>query len=188
MKITAGFSKKVNEGNITLISSNCVAGCIYSDLGKEFISPTVNLYFYADCFLKFCENLEYYLNIDLVESVTSKYKSEINYPLGSLDGIEVHFLHYNSFQEAKEKWNSRKERIDFNNIRFIMTDRDGFNEELAIRFSNLPGNKNILLSAKEYNISENVLCYDEDEEISDDFTTFRKYEKYFDVVRWFNEK
>jgi uncharacterized protein (DUF1919 family) len=176
----------LKDKNITLISSNCIAGCIYSDLGKEFISPTINCFFYGECFIKFCENLEYYLGQELEEVKYSKYKGNVPYPVGSLDGIEIHFLHYISFELAKKKWKERVNKIDKHNIRFIIADRDGFTEDIARRFSMLPGNNNLIFTPKKLNLKGTVYCYKEKKEVSDDFTLFRKYEKYIDVVDWFN--
>lgn len=183
------FYKDKAINDLTIISSNCLAGCIYSDLKQEFRSPTINLFFYAPCFIDFCENLDVYLSMELIELKQSKYvNSKVNYPIGSLGDIEIHFLHYSSFELARESWRKRVTRVNSDNISFIMTDRDGFNDDIARRFERLPGRKNLLFSAKEYNIKGNVVCTKESETISNDFTTFRKYENYIDILEWYNEK
>ncbi|PSV79946.1 DUF1919 domain-containing protein [Photobacterium leiognathi] len=182
------YCRKVNNQSITIISSNCLAGCIYSDLNKEFLSPTINTFFYAPCFINFCENLDYYLSLDLIETKFSKYTNDFYYPIGTLGDIEIHFLHYKTFDEARLKWNSRKEKIVKDNVRFIMTDRDGFNTDIANRFSLLEGKNNILFTANSYNLKNEVHCTFEKEVISSDFTSFRKYEKYINIVDWYNGK
>jgi len=48
--------------NFSIICSNCIGGTIYNRLGKEFLSPTINMYFTQRDFIKFAVNLEYYLN------------------------------------------------------------------------------------------------------------------------------
>lgn len=57
--------KRLHHTDITLISSNCNGGCILSDLHLRFNSPFVNLWLPPKDFLKFCENIEHYLNCDL---------------------------------------------------------------------------------------------------------------------------
>lgn len=55
---------------------------ILHELGERFNSPTVNLFFKAEDYLKFLENLDYYLKQALVE-----VESEKNYPVAKLDDI-----------------------------------------------------------------------------------------------------
>lgn len=42
--------------------------------------------------------------------------------IGKLDDIEVVFLHYKSEEEAYQKWNRRKKRINYNNLIFKFND------------------------------------------------------------------
>lgn len=51
--------------------------------------------------------------------------SRKNYPVGCIEGDEthnrvtIHFLHYQSFEEAKTKWEERAERINWDNLYFV---------------------------------------------------------------------
>ena len=100
----------------------CVGGIMYHDLGLEFQSPTVNLYIRAVDFVKFCNNIKYYLNFPLIEL---PWNSEIGYPVATLNGeITVYFKHYRTFDEANDAWERRKKRINWDHICFIMVDRD----------------------------------------------------------------
>lgn len=45
----------------SIISSNCFAGRIMQDLGYQYNSPTLGLYFFAPEYIKFLQNLKYYL-------------------------------------------------------------------------------------------------------------------------------
>ena len=87
-------------------------GVILHELGERFNSPTVNLFFKAEDYLKFLENLDYYLKQALVE-----VESEKNYPVAKLDDITIYFMHYSSFDEAKTTWQKRVARINKNKIR-----------------------------------------------------------------------
>ncbi|MBD9050415.1 MAG: DUF1919 domain-containing protein [Ruminococcus sp.] len=42
-------------------------------------------------------------------------------PGGDYKDIELHFLHYKSFAEANEKWETRKARLHFENLYLIWT-------------------------------------------------------------------
>lgn len=56
----------------SIISSNCFAGRIMQDIGMEYNTPTLGLWFMPDDFPKFCSNLLYYLNSDIIECKHSK--------------------------------------------------------------------------------------------------------------------
>lgn len=48
-----------------IIASNCNGGIIYHDLGLKFLSPTINLFFYPQDYLKFIMNLDHYVKAQL---------------------------------------------------------------------------------------------------------------------------
>ena len=87
------------------------------------MSPTIGLYFYAEDYVKFCSKLEYYLEqelkfIDASESSHTEDVKKKKCPIGKLDDIEIVFLHYKSEEEAFQKWERRKERINMKNIEY----------------------------------------------------------------------
>ena len=94
-------------------------GVILNDLGLRFNTPTVNMFFYHYDFFRFVENLDYYLGLELKENLNPKYIPEFYYPVASLGELELHFMHYKSFKEAKLAWDRRKKRINKEDI-FIM--------------------------------------------------------------------
>ena len=60
------YRKKLKNKDFTIISSNCNGAVITSDLGIRFNSPTVNLFFYPDDYLKFVSNIKFYVEQELV--------------------------------------------------------------------------------------------------------------------------
>lgn len=192
-KIERYFKKKsmrnnFNDENLTIISSNCIGGCIYSDLNKSFNSPTINCFFFSSSFVKFCANLEYYLNVELQEVSSSKDAGLVDYPVGVLEDVEIHFLHYKSFHEAKVKWEQRRKRVNLDNTVYLMTDRDVNEPSDFDDFLSDKKNKKLIFTVKNIQNNDNyVHCYKEKGSvISPDFTTFRKYEYYIDIVEWLN--
>lgn len=55
-------------------------------------------------FVKFCTNINYYLNVEM----SQVEQTEKKYPVVRLDDITLYCVHYKSFEEVKQKWNERK--------------------------------------------------------------------------------
>ena len=143
-KLNYSNRKKLTERgkSVSIISMNCTGGILSHDLGLQFKSPTVNLFFRAEDFIKFCENLKYYLAIDeFIECTDSEIIEDRKYPIAYLGDLLVFLVHYNSVEKAQNKWNERKKRINWDNIVIINTDREGMTEELKERFEVLPYRK-----------------------------------------------
>ena len=125
--------KKLKNKSPSIIASNC-NGCVIShDLGLRFNTPTVNLFMMPSDFIKFVSDLDKYLSADLVE-----IESDERYPVGMLSDITLYFVHYNTFDEAKAKWNERRDRVDRSNLFLMFTDRDGCTDEDLKAFDALP--------------------------------------------------
>lgn len=108
------YRKKLKVNRFTIISSDCVGGCLYHDLGLRFASPTINLTIPAS--IDFFENLAYYMKLDPVPGGYSQKGK----PIILLDDIEIVGVHYHSHKELIEQWNKRKQRIVWDRI-IIMT-------------------------------------------------------------------
>lgn len=184
--------KKLKNHSFSIISSNCNGCVVCHDLGVRFNSPTVNLYMTAEDYLKFVSNLKEYLQADLVELK----QEEFQYPVGLLNGeIKLYFQHYKTFDEAYMKWHDRCKRVNFDNIFFMMTDRDKCSDDLVFQFDNLPYKNKLIFTAKEYpNFKSAVYCSEFKDDgcvgIMSDFSGIngkRYYDKYFDFVRWLND-
>lgn len=126
--------------DFTVISSNCWGGILYKDLGLRYQSPFVNMYMFCECFLKVTSDLPKYLSQPLIFIESSKYLpgKKITYPLGLLGDAEIHFIHSDSKDEMKERWNERVKRVNYDKMIVAMTERDGCSPELIQRFDNLP--------------------------------------------------
>lgn len=192
-KYKNNIKTKLENGNFTIISNNCFAGSIYQDLDLVYKTPTVGLFFYSDCYMKFVKNLKYYLSLDLEFTNKSKYEMTTNspetiYPIGILDDIEIHFLHYSSENEAKEKWGKRKTRINFDNIFYVFSDRDGFSDRNFEDFLNF-NNKKVLFTSKEkYKSKDTVILKEfvEEDQIGEITLNKWMYTNEFDISDFLN--
>lgn len=110
--------RRLRNDNFTILAPTCIAGVIYHELGKEFLSPTINMWMYDKDFLRFVHNLDHYLSCEL------RFVSGIDpTPTAYLDDILLHFNHYHSDAEAREKWEVRKKRVRKDNLYIIMADQ-----------------------------------------------------------------
>ncbi|MBN2652228.1 MAG: DUF1919 domain-containing protein [Spirochaetales bacterium] len=173
--------KRLLNRDFTLISDNCVAGMIYHDLGLEFKTPTINLFFMKKDFIKFLKNLDFYLSQELSDFSFDRY------PVGLLYDIKIHFLHYKSFQEAKEKWEARKSRMNLDNLFIFASQRDSCSDEDLYDFDKLPYKNKIILTTKSYSLKSSLQIkkFKKEKEVGV-ITTYRDYEKVFDLIHWLN--
>lgn len=146
--------KSIKNKDFSIISNNCWAGRAYQYLDMPYLSPTAGLYFFAPDYIKFVSDLKRYLNTPLrfINPEESKYYEEIkkrnqtDKPIGILDDVEIVFLHYKSKEEAEEKWNRRKERVNYDNIIIKFSRMDLCTEKEIEDFDNLPFENKFVLN------------------------------------------
>ena len=132
------MQKRLENRDMTLLIPNCAGGHIFHDLNLRFMSPTINLMMYQNEFLQFVLNLDKYLSKDLVF-----YKhDEFEFPCAvlkvkGLPDVHIHFTYYSSESEAAEKWNSRKERINKDNMFVFLEERDGITKGDILKLAQL---------------------------------------------------
>ncbi len=132
----------VKADNVTIISQNCIGGVFYHDIGMQFLSPTINLFIKEPDFVRFVLNLRHYMTCDL------EMRWEEEYPVGRLDDIEIHFMHYETCKDAKELWDRRKLRINWNKVIVLSTDREEFDEAVFHQWLQIPYPK-VLFTAQQ---------------------------------------
>lgn len=120
---------EVRKQKISIVTNNCIGGFIYKKYGCKFLSPTINLQMSPNDFVKFCQNLDLYLNEDITEEQNCDPAffqalggDCIDFPVGKLKDITIFFQHYKTFEESRKKWNERKTRLNFSNMYFILCD------------------------------------------------------------------
>jgi len=112
--------------DFTVISNNCWGGILYQDLGLPYQTPFVNMFMFADCYLKLVKNFNAYMQIELQVSDRSRcLKQRVTYPIGHLNDVEIHFIHYTFQDPVIEMWNRRRDRISYKNLFFVLSERDG---------------------------------------------------------------
>lgn len=150
-------AKKFNFTDFTIISNNCFGGIVYRNHHLPYLTPTAGLFIMPKDYIKFIYNLKYYLSITPIEikideSTYSNYLKSLNYDgvIGKIDDVELMFLHYEDFNEAKTKWERRKKRVNFDKIIYKFNDQNNCTIEELRLFEEFPAKNKILFTAKEY--------------------------------------
>ncbi len=112
------YRMRLRNDNFTILADSCIGGVMYHKLGKQFMSPTINLWMHDEEFYRFVNNLDYYLTQPLCFE-----KNDLGYPTAYCGDILIHFNHYKTSEEAESKWNERKARINRDNLFIICSDR-----------------------------------------------------------------
>ena len=116
----AWYRKRLRNDNFTIITDTCIGGVMYHKLGKQFMSPTINLWIYDKDFTRFVSNLKEYMQKELV------FVDGIDQtPTAWCGDVMIHFNHAHSKEEAARDWYKRRNRINYDNLFIIMSDRPG---------------------------------------------------------------
>ena len=162
-----------------IISDDCWSLGIYNKFNMKYNSPFVNLFIHTPCYIKLLNNLDDYLNSELIFIEESKYKQPFKnikpYVIGKLKDIEIHFSHYKSgtypTTDIKNKWERRLKRLTTNKDNIIFKigcwyhdnkqvyskDYDSYIKE----FHNMKYKNKISFTIKKYNYKNNFVMSSE---------------------------
>lgn len=177
------YRSKLKVKQFTIISSDCIGGCLYHDLGLQFTSPTINLTIPKS--LAFFERLEYYLQ---AEAVPDGFSAK-GVPIARIEDLQIVGVHYRDHTELIEKWNERKKRVVLDNI-IIMTSSRFISAEERAQFASLPYHKIMFTGDQPQNKFEvfmPAVANGTDLTAYCDVFGRRYFEKYLDCVSFLNE-
>jgi len=188
--INYALRKRLTNHQMSIISSNCNGALILHDLDEQFRSPFVNLYLDPADFIKYLQNPAFYQQQTLQFEHTERH-----YPVATLGDIRLYFVHYHSEQEAREKWQQRSARINWDNLFIMMTARDGFTEADLQAFDALPYSHKVVFVHKPYPEIKSAVYirgFEQQNQVGDlyEYSGWfgKKYYDQFDYVSWFNQK
>lgn len=157
--------KKLKNTNFTIISNNCWGGTVYEAYNLPKESPTVGMFFMAKDYIEFLSDLKGYVNGELtfIKPEESRWRDAPqvsgdkrfgSYPVGVLSNgkssVEIFFLHYHSEQEAKEKWERRIKRINWDRLLVKFNDQNGCTETEVGKFMKLPFRNKLFFTSKRW--------------------------------------
>lgn len=144
-----------------------LGGVIYDNYGLKYLTPTIGLWIPPEDYIRFVKNLKYYLKQDIKQiswkeshvsglleqrkrSGLYKNRNLDDFIIGRIADVDVIFLHYKSFDEAREKWNRRKNRINFDNMIVKFNDQNECSREHMQEFLELEYRNKLLFTADDY--------------------------------------
>lgn len=157
--------KQLKSTDFTIISNNCWGGMIYESYNLPKESPTVGMFFMAKDYIDFLSDLKGYINgtLTFIKPEESRWKKMPqvsgdkrfgHYPVGVLSNgkntIEIFFLHYHSEQEAREKWERRIQRINWDKLLVKFNDQNGCTEKEVDGFMKLPFKNKLFFTCKHW--------------------------------------
>ncbi|WP_318253641.1 DUF1919 domain-containing protein [Selenomonas sp. AB3002] len=143
---------KLRKSKITIIAPCCLGGYIYHRFRLPFLSPTINLWFSESDYIRLLKNFKRIITSDLnFYGINYDDRQGRVYPIFSLDdAVLVHMNHTSDSIEAKNKWDKRVKRINYDNL-LVMNYTS--NEEVLSEFDSLPFLKKVCFVPFKSNIS-----------------------------------
>lgn len=153
-------------------------------------SPTRNFYFDAADYIEFCRNLDKYLSM----SLEPYNEPDSPYLMARCGGLKLYLVHYDSFEQAREKWDARKTRVHKDNMFFLMTDRNFCTEAEIKAFNELPYENKVCFTHIPYRQFESTYYIhgSEKDPYIKDINSYihewwiKRYYDQFDFVSWLN--
>lgn len=185
---------RLKNHDFTIIGSDCCAGCVYKDLKIRANTPTRNFYFNADDYVKFCQNLDYYLKFTPTEYHGNYSGNGTQYLMANLGDLKLFLVHYDNFEQFSKAWDRRSKRINKDNMFFLMNDRNYCSEKEIVAFDQLPYKNKVCFTHKPYPQYKSTFYIrgSEDKDYIDTITDYpnqlwikRRYDQ-FDFVNWLN--
>jgi len=149
---------------------------IYESYCLQKQTPTVGLFIMPTDYLVFLENLSLFLSseakLSFIKPSDSKWlsflanqKSFGTYPVGVLQisknsapiQIELFFMHYSTASEAKEKWERRTQRVNWDRLLIKFDDQNGCTLKEIEEFDKLPYRNKVFFSSRPYEKLQSVV-------------------------------
>jgi uncharacterized protein (DUF1919 family) len=157
-----------------VISDDCWAGELYKHVGRPYNTPFVGVSMRAPDYLRLLSDLPGHLGQELSLEGEGESAEGRPYPIGYLGDVAIDFIHYPEVSEAREKFERRRERIDFDHLFFkLSAGRPHCTPELLEQFEALPFERKLALTRE--------LVPDWSDDAAE---MFYRSQRVFDAVGW----
>ena len=182
--------KSAAKKDFVIISNNCWGAEIYKRYNKPYNTPFIGLFLYGPDYIKLLQDFKYYMALPLVFVNQSRWEKELKYPVGKLDDIEIHFMHYANEEEAALKWQRRLARMnrvtEDDEYYFKICDRAETSEKIIRDFHHLPFSNKISFGINDYQIKNHIVIIENDNNVCvpDGVKLYLIMNKYIKIDKW----
>lgn len=193
-------NKQLKNKDFTIIANNCWGGMIYESLDLPKQSPTVGSFFVASDFVKFCSDIPAYTSAELtfISPEESNHKdfigrcfpSGISFPIGKIKDVEIFFMHYHDSTVAKETWERRCKRINYDKLIVKFNDQNDCTEDDLNAFLALPLKNKFFFTCRFKEVTDPAVIHIKQLAKQDHIMTsnepFGRHNKYFNITSVIN--
>jgi uncharacterized protein (DUF1919 family) len=175
--------RRLGRTRFCLIADDCWGADVYQHLGRPYNTPFVGLFVKAEHYLRLLGDLESYLAQPLCLHAEPGENGDVRYPVGVLGGdVEIHFLHYPSWDDAAANWRRRVARVDLDHVavKFKAPPQPPGGDQIE-RFHALPFERKVAFSVAAAPGVVHVPNWTSDD-------AFTETQQLFDVVAWLRGK
>jgi uncharacterized protein (DUF1919 family) len=131
--LARAISQQLLPKSFCIISDDCWGGQLYRQLRLQYATPTAGLWIEPKEYLDFLNNM-----LQRKKHSLEFLPSDKGYPLATCLGSTLHFMHYSSEEEARDKFTRRFDRINWNRI-LVKIDfgKPGYTTEDIERWNNI---------------------------------------------------
>jgi uncharacterized protein (DUF1919 family) len=129
---------------------------------------------------------------DLVFTNQSKYphhptarRSNSSCPLGLLGDVELQFIHYTCEEEAAQKWNERKARMDYTKLYYILAINGACDQGVISQYTESESQKKICFHHQEgLEMPCCIYIPSNNEHIGNLYSQYHRFVGRFDFADW----
>ena len=184
----------IRNDDFCIISNNCWGGWVYRYYGLPYSSPTVGNFIISEDYVRFVRNLKYYLSLELqiidpedahrAEDLKTYVELYGRYPVGRLADVDIHFLHDTDAATAKEKWERRTERVNFNKILVKYSTQNLWTMEDCRAFSDWDFPNKIIFAPGPMEGIQDVVVFKKDEGLPETRNEGEEYWRYINMTSY----
>ena len=196
--VAAANARKRLQGHaFTLVTNNCWGAHIYQILGRAYQSPFIGLFIPPEDYMRLIPDVVRlvrspveFIGVSRHEAVEDfRARRELRYPIGLLGSeVELHFMHYQSREEAAEKWGRRTARCswDRNSLFFKFCDHDGATDDQLRAFDDMAELSRVCFVGRRVDGTARAVFVKDcvSERVPDGGELSKLSPRYFSVVDW----
>lgn len=182
-KFASRISRRLLPERFSIISDDCWGGQLYRQIHLSYATPTVGLWIRPGDYLDY---------IGLIEEGPGGHdlefiQSDKPYPVASVSGIRIHFMHFDNEDEARDQYQKRWERVHHDKILFkIDFGKPGYRLEDIERWNDMKLAHSVAVYPSEMEIPPEGVHngIEIPDWVLDGAKMFDVTRKYFDVFEW----